>query len=114
MSGLALDIEFANKNVFEELKVFIDGNFQGYPTRSSKKYKPTKQADCCTRNLHRIVWNSGQLDYMELLSNLPRDIKGEYFPIGTEKCKVLASLINEDVENMDDYDKVQGFVDEET
>ena len=55
MFGFVPDNELADKNVFEELGIFIDGSFQGYIFRLAKKYKPTKQAIRCTRNLHIFV-----------------------------------------------------------
>ena len=44
MSGTILDIEFVHINIFEELRVFIDGNVQGHSICHLKKHKPTKQA----------------------------------------------------------------------
>ena len=89
MSSVELDIELADKNVFKEMGVFIDGKVQGHSFQPPKKQKPTKQAFWCTRNLHRIVWNSGRLDYSELSNILPR---AEKFAKGTEKFKILANL----------------------
>ena len=66
MSCIVLDIELAEKDVKKELGVFIDGSVKGHSFRPPKKYKPTKQAVWCTRNLHGIVWNDGHLDYSEL------------------------------------------------
>ena len=44
MSCIVLVFELADKNVMEELGVFIDGKVQGYSFRPLKKYKPTKYA----------------------------------------------------------------------
>ena len=77
MSCIVLDIGLADKNVFKELEVFIDGKVQGYSFRPPKKYKPTKQTFGCTRNMHGIVWNRGRLDYSELSNILPRAVNGE-------------------------------------
>ena len=73
MSCVVLDIEVADKNVIKELRVFVDGKIQGYPFRPPKNYKLIIQ------DLHGIVWNSGRFAYSELLNNLPRAKKGEYF-----------------------------------
>ena len=78
-SCIVLDSELADKNVTKKLGVFIDGNVQGYSFRPPKKYKPTKQAIWCTRNLHGDVWNGGSLDWSELPNILPRDVKGDNF-----------------------------------
>ena len=74
MFCIVLDIELADKNVAKELGVLIDGNVDGYSFCPPKKYKPTKQAIWCARNLQGIVWNSGRLDYCELHNNLRRDL----------------------------------------
>ena len=115
MSCIVLDIELADKNVFKEMGDFNIRNVQGYSFCPPKKCKPTKQAVWCTRNLHEIVWNSGRLHYSELPNILPRDIKGEFFAKRTEKCKILASLMDKEVETLDDHGcpKVQDLVDEE-
>ena len=77
MSCIVLDIELADKNVIKELGVFINGKVQGYSFRPPKKYKPSKQAFWCTKNLLGIVRNSGRLDYSEPSNTLPRAVKGE-------------------------------------
>ena len=87
---IVLDIELGDDNVIRELAVFIDGKFQGYSFCPPKKYKSTKQAFCCTRNLHGIVWNSGCLDYSELLSILAIAVKGEYFAKEQKNARFLA------------------------
>ena len=114
MSGIVLDIELADKNVTKELGVFIDGKVQGYSFRPPKKFKTTKQAFWCTRNLQGNVWNSGRLDYSELSNILPGAVKRQYFAKGTEKCKILRNLLDKEVENWQDYGcpKVQDLVDE--
>ena len=79
MSCIVLDIELRDLNFNIELGVFIDGKVQGYSFRPPKKYEPTKEAVCCTRNLHGMVWNSGRLYYSDLPSILSSDVKDEYF-----------------------------------
>ena len=94
MCCIVLDIELADKNVLKYLGVFIDGNVQGYSCRPPKKYKPTKQAFWCTRNMHGIVWNSGRLENSEFSNILPRAVKCEFFAKGTEKCKILGNQLD--------------------
>ena len=57
------------------------------------------QAFRCTRSLHGIVWNSGRLDYREHPNILPRIVKSENFAKGTEKCNLLAGLMDIEVED---------------
>ena len=95
--------------------VFFDGKVQGYSFRPPKKYRPTKQTFCCTRNLQGIVWNSGGLYYSELSYILLTDVKGEYLAKATENCKIFGSLLDKGLENLEDHGnpKVQDLVDEE-
>ena len=53
---IVLAIELADKNVIRKSCVFIDGKVQGYSFCPPKKYRPTKQAFWCTKNLHRILY----------------------------------------------------------
>ena len=69
-----LDIEVADIDVIRSWE-FVSGNVQGGSFRPPKKYAPTKQAFCCTRNTHGYVWSSGSLDYSELFNTFPRDLK---------------------------------------
>ena len=85
MSCILLDIEHANIYLIMQLGAFSDGNVHGCSIRSPKKYKPTKQAVCCTNNLDRIVWNGGRLDYCELTNILLSDVTSEFFAKRTEK-----------------------------
>ena len=116
MFCIILVIELAGIIVFKELGVFFDGNVQGYSFGSPGKYKPTKQAVWCTKNLHGTVWNSGSLNYNELPNILPSDVKGEYFVERLEKKKTLGSLTGKELENLEDHGcpKVQDLVYEET
>ena len=84
MSCTVLDIELTDRHKVEELAVFVDGTLKGYFFRPAERYEPTKEAFCCTKNLHRIVSNSGSLDYSELQNVLLRDGKAENFAKGTE------------------------------
>ena len=103
ISCIVLDFELADKNVIKELGVFLMGMFRDTLFILQKRYKPTKQAFWCTRNLPGIVWNSGSLDNNELQNVLPKDVKAEYFAKGTETCKFLSSLWDNEVENLDDH-----------
>ena len=116
MSCKALGIEFVDINVSKELGVFIDVKFQGYSLCLPKKYKPTKRAFRWTRNLQGMVWNSGCKDYSETPNILPGELKDEYFGEGTEKCKILGSFFDKEVENLDDHGcpKFRDLADEET
>ena len=51
MSCIVLGIQLADKKVNKELGVLIDGKVRGYLFPPPKKYKPTKQAFSCTRNV---------------------------------------------------------------
>ena len=115
MSCIVLDIQLADKNVIKELGVFIDSKVQGYSFRPPKKYKPTRQAFWCTRNLQGIVSNSGHLDYIELSNILPRVVKGEYFAEVTDNCNIFGNFLDKEVENLEDYGcpKVDDLVNEE-
>ena len=115
MFCVALDIELADRNVFRELGVFNSDKVQGYSFRPPKKYKPTKRAFWCTRNLLGIVWNSGRLDFSELSNILSRAVKGKYFSVGTEKCKILGNILDSGLENFEDQGcpEVQDLVVEE-
>ena len=115
MSCILLEYGPADKNVIKELGVFIDRKVQGYSFHHPKKYKPTKQAFWCTKNLHGIVWNSGRLDYSELSDILPRAGKGQYFKEGREKCKILGFLLDKEAENLEPHScsKVQDLLDKE-
>ena len=115
MSSIVLDIQLVDENVFEELGVFIDGKVQGYSFRPPEKYKPTKQAFWCTKNLHGIVRNSECLYYSELSKTLPIAEKSEYFAKGTENWKTHGNLMDEEVEKLggNGCPKFQDLIDEE-
>ena len=114
ISCIVLDIEPTDKEGIEVLGVIIYSRVQIYSFRPPKKYKPTKQAFCCTRNLHGIVWKSGRLDYSELANSLTRAVNGEYFAKGRKKCNILGNLLDKEVEKLEDHGcpKAQYLVDE--
>ena len=85
-----LDNEAVNKNVFVELGLFKDRNVQGFSFCLPKRHKLTKQAFWSKRNLNRIVWNSGNLDYSELQNVVPKDVKVECFAKTTKNASFRA------------------------
>ena len=102
---LVLDIELAEKNVVKELGVFIDGQVSGYSFKPPKNYQPTPQTLWCTKNLHKIDWKSGGVDYsrINIMLGELRQYRAEYFAKGLEKCKLLSTLLGKEVENLNDY-----------
>ena len=105
MSCIVLDIELTEKNIIKELGRFFDGSVQGFSFCPPKTFKPNKQTTWNTRHLHGIAWSSGKLEYEKLFSVFC-DIKvmnAEVFAKGLEKCRLLTSLLGQNVENLDDY-----------
>ena len=114
MSCIVLDIELTEKNIIKELGLFIDGSVQGFSFYLPKTFKPNKQTTWNTKHLHGIAWSSGKLDYDKLFAVF-YDIKvmnAEVFAKGLEKCRLLSSLLGQNVENLDDYGcpKIQDLV----
>ena len=114
MSCIVLDIERTEKNVIEELGLFIDGSVQGFSFCPPKTFKPNKQTTWNTKHLHGIAWSSGKLDYEKLFAVF-HDIKvmnAEVFAKRLEKCRLLTNLLGQNVENLDDYGcpKIQDLV----
>ena len=114
MSCNALDIELTEKNMIKKLGLFIDGSLQGFSFCPPKTFKPNKQTSWNTKHLHGIAWSSGKLDYEKLFAVF-YDIKvmnAEVFAKGLEKCRLLTSLLGQNVENLDDYGcpKIQDLV----
>ena len=68
ISLTVLDIELTDKNIFNELGLFIDGFLQGFSFCPPKAFKPNKQTTWNTRHLHGIAWSSGTLDYEKLFA----------------------------------------------
>ena len=52
MSLIVLDVELTEKNVIEELGIFIDGSLQGFSFCPPKTFKPNKQTSWNTKHLH--------------------------------------------------------------
>ena len=68
MSLIVLDIELTEKNIFEQMGLFIDGSLQGFSFCSPKTFKPNKQTTWNLRHLHGIERSSGKLDYEKLFA----------------------------------------------
>ena len=99
MSLIVLDIELTEKNIIKELGLFIDGSIQGFSFCPPKTFKPNKQTAWNTRHLHGIAWSSEKL-YYEKLFAVFYDLKvmnAEVFAKGLEKCRLLNSLLGQNV-----------------
>ena len=105
MSCIVLDIELTEKNINKELGLFIDVSVQGFSFCPPKSFKPNKHKSWNTSHLHGSAWSSGKLDYEKLFAVF-YDIRvrnAEVFAKGLEKCRLLTSLLGQNVENLDDY-----------
>ena len=105
MSCIVIDIKLTEKNLIKELGLFIDGSVQGFSFCPPKTFKPSKQTTWNTSHLHGIAWSIGKLDY-EKLFGVFYDIKvmnAEVFAKGLENCRLLTTLLGQNVENLDDY-----------
>ena len=105
MSCIVLDIELTEKNINKELGLFIDGFVQRFSFCLPKTFKPNKQTRWNTSHLHVIAWSSGKLDFDKVFA-VSYDIKvmnAEVFAKGLEKCRLLSSLLGQNVENLDDH-----------
>ena len=82
ISCIVLDLELTDKNIIEELGLFIDGSVQGFPLCPPKAFKPNKQTTWNTSHLQGIAWSSGNVVYNKLFAAF-YDIKvmnAEVFP----------------------------------
>ena len=68
MSLIVLDIELTEKNIINELGLYIDGSLQGFSFCPPKTFKPNKQTTWNTIHLHGFAWNSGKLHYEKLFA----------------------------------------------
>ena len=105
LSLIVLDIELTEKNIIKELGLFIDGSLQGSSFCPLKTFKPNKQATWNTSHLHGIAWSSGEPDYEKLFA-VSYDIKvmnAEVFAKRFENCRLLTTLLGQNVENLDNY-----------
>ena len=105
MSLIVLDIELNDKNIVQELGLYIDGSLQGFSFCPPKTFKPNKQTTWNTSHLHGIAWSFGKLEYEKLFAvfyNI-KLMNAEVFAKGFEKCRLLTNLLAQNVENLDDY-----------
>ena len=114
MSCIVLDKELTEKNIIKELGLFIDGSVQGFSFCPPKTFKPNTQTTWNTKHLHGIACSGRKLDYEKLFAVF-YDIKvmnAEVFAKGLENCRLLTSLLGENVEILDDYGcpKIQDLV----
>ena len=105
MSSIVLDIELTDRNIFKELGLFIDGSVQEFSFCPPKTFKPNKETTWSTRHLHGVAWSSGKLEYEKLFAVFcdKNVMKAEVFAKTLEKFRLLTSLLEENVENLDDY-----------
>ena len=68
MSLIVLDVELTEKNIIEELGLFIDGSLEGFSFCPPKTFKPIKQTTWNTSHLQGIAWSRGKLDYDKLFA----------------------------------------------
>ena len=100
---VVLDVEPADSKVIKDMGDIFAGKVQVYCFQPPKKYKSTKQTFWFTKNLHGIMWNSGNLDYSELPNCLSKNMKAEVFAKGSEKCKTFSNLFGKEVKNLDGH-----------
>ena len=68
-----------------------------------KWYKPTKQTFWCPKNIYGFVWKDSCSDYSELPNVLHRDVNGDNFAEGREGCNIRGCLLDNGVEDSEDY-----------
>ena len=116
MSLIVIDIELTEKNIIEELAIFVDGSLQGFPFCPPKSFKPNKQTTWNASHLHGIAWSSGKLEYEKLFAVVydTKVMNAEVFAKLFKKCRLLTRLLGQIVENLDDYGcpKIQDLVGE--
>ena len=105
MSLIVLDIELTETNVIKELGLFFDGSLQGFSFCPPMTFKPNKQTTWNTSLLHGLAWISGKPDYEKLFAVFYKIkvMHAEIFARGLEKCRLLTRLLEQNVENLDDY-----------
>ena len=116
MSLIVLDIELTEKNIINELGLYIDGSLQGFSFCPPTNFKPNEKTTWNTNHLHGIAWSRGKLDYEKLFA-VYYDIEvinAQMFAEGLEKCRLLNRLRGQNVEKLDDYGcpKTQSLVGE--
>ena len=113
MSLFVLDIELTEKDIFKELRLYIDDSLQDFSFCPTKTFKPNKQALWNTSHLHGFAWSSGKLDYDKVFAVF-YDINimnAEVFARGLEKCRLFTGHLGQNVESLDDNGcpKVRGL-----
>ena len=101
ISLIVLDEELTEKNINDELGLFIHGSRQGFSFCPQKVFKPNRQTTWSTSHLYRVAWSSGKLEY-EKLFVVFYDIEvlnAEMFAKRLEKFRLLTRLIGQNVEN---------------
>ena len=116
MSLILLHIELTEEKIIEELGLFIDGSLQRFSICPPETFKSNKLTTWNTSHLHGMAWSSRKLVY-EKLFTVYQDLKvmnAEVFAKGVEKFRLLARLLGQNVEGLDDYGcpKVQNIVGE--
>ena len=118
MSCIVLDIELTEKKIIKELGLYVDGSVQGFSFCPPKSFKPNNQTTWNTSHLHGIAWSSGKLDYEKLFAVFydMKVMNAEVFAKGLETCRLLTKLLEQNVENLDDYrcPKIQDLVGEDS
>ena len=118
MSCIVLDIELTEKTIIKELGLYIDGSVQGFSFCPPKSFKPNNHTTWNTSHLHGIAWSSGKLDYEKLFAVFydMKVMNAEVFAKGLETCRLLTKLLEQNVENLDDYrcPKIQDLVGEDS
>ena len=115
MSLIVLDIERTEKNIIKELGLYIDDSLQGFSFCPPKTFKPNKQTTWNTSHLQLqgIAWSSGKPGYEKLFAVF-YDIRvmNAVFAKGLEKCRLLTTLLGQNIGNLDDYGcpKIQDLV----
>ena len=102
------------ENYIQRTGTFYWWFFTRFSFCSPKVHTPNKPMTWNTSHLHGIEWSSGKLDYDKLFAVL-YDIKilnAEMFAEGLEKFRLLARLLGQIIENLDDYGwpKIQDLV----
>ena len=105
MSLIVLEKELTEKDIINELELYIDGSLQGSSFCSPKTCKPNKQTTWNKIHLYGIAWSSGKLDYDKHFAVFYdiKVMKAEVFAKGLEKSRLLNRLVGQNIEILDDY-----------
>ena len=75
------------------MAMFKETHFVLQKSKNTQSKRFGAQETCMDLSVTVDIWIS------ELANILPRSVKGEYFAKGTEKCKVLGNLLDNEVQN---------------